>query len=238
MPAQRNQLLLVLGITGLLICGAFFPVTTRQGVDGIVTRHRIPLYLKVLQFLHQNSQLDYLSRDIKKPHSKPVDQVAAYAQWTHDHIRHPFPPGLPIVDDHVLNIIIRGYGTDDQLEDVFSTLATYGGFPAFWRQAHSSCAGYPDQIISFVRTAGKWAVVDASSGEMLLSQASTLAQLGQAMRTKAYETRLSGAPGPQEQWGCFADAVSLLEQPVLLRAEEQMPFKRMWYELQKVFIQR
>ena len=60
-------------------------------------------------------------------------RVLAVFDWTARRIQ-PTPEGWPVVDDHILNIIIRGYGMTDQRADVFATLTTYAGVPAFWQR--------------------------------------------------------------------------------------------------------
>jgi len=42
----------------------------------------------------------------------------------------PTPPGFPVVDDHVLHTIIRGYGTPDQQAEVLALLAIDSGYPS------------------------------------------------------------------------------------------------------------
>ena len=49
-------------------------------------------------------------------------------RWTVENIK-PVPKGLPVVDDHPLNIIIRGYGAEDQQAEVLALLASYAGYP-------------------------------------------------------------------------------------------------------------
>ena len=66
--------------------------------------------------------------------------------WTCENIRKQ-PDGLPVIDDHVWHIIIRGYGEPDQSSDVFTTLCNYAGIRAFY--ALASYAGSKNLTTSF-----------------------------------------------------------------------------------------
>lgn len=80
------------------------------------------------------------ARLLPKPASLLIDRIRKkpwlsahlYRLWTRQHI-HPTSSGLPDMDDHILHMIIRGYGKQDQTVDALTTLATYTGLPAFWR---------------------------------------------------------------------------------------------------------
>jgi hypothetical protein len=61
---------------------------------------------------------------------------------------------LRVIDDHQLNIIIRGYGVNDQVEDLFTLLCTYAGFEAFYKRFYASTG--KSYFISFVRLGDKW----------------------------------------------------------------------------------
>ena len=58
-------------------------------------------------------------------------KAAAALAWTRANVRNA-PSGLPIIDDHIWHIIIRGYGEADQRSDVFTTLLAYAGVRAYW----------------------------------------------------------------------------------------------------------
>lgn len=127
-------------------------------------------------------------------------------RWTHAEIR-PVPPGWPVVDDHIRHIIIRGYGQPDQMADVFATLATYAGVPAFWRAVR----GGPKPgrwIASFVKINGRWTVWDAAGGVAFRDPYGRLMSV--------------------EELGLAPLAV-----PSVLRAEKQMPLRRALFELRR-----
>jgi len=142
--------------TVLIVCAiaaANIPVTTRQGVDYEVRAYHIPLYIKVIEFIDRDYQYRRLVREITAGVPCGEAQVLAIFNWCVANIRHK-PDGFPIVDDHPLNIIVRGYGVKDQFEDVFTILCTYAGFEAFYKEiVQPSGERY---LIAFVKIGGKW----------------------------------------------------------------------------------
>jgi hypothetical protein len=131
-PLRRSRLRLtlvgavVLGITALVL---LWPVETRVGMDYAVSTHRIHLYEKAIHFLSRDLQTRRLAAEITRGASGPQERVLAVFRWVGENVR-PTPSGLPVVDDHILHIIIRGYGATDQRTEAFALLASYAGFPA------------------------------------------------------------------------------------------------------------
>ena len=137
-------------------------VTTRQGIDYELAVKKIPLYLKTLDFLDRHYNYKFLTRGILSGEVSDEGKAVKLLAWTRNNIRRN-PPGLPVVDDHVWHIIVRGYGVNDQYQDVFSTLCNYAGLDAFFGQLYSddrSCV----KILSFVKLKGGWSVFDAYDG--------------------------------------------------------------------------
>ena len=161
--SMRHRVVLVMALS-VLACVAVLwaPVTMRQGVNFQVTTYRIPLYLKILSFIDRHCQYQWLVSTITKDCSSPEARVLALYTWTREHIR-PTPPNLPVIDDHVWHIIVRGYGQDDQMADVFTTLAMYADIPAFW-QVVKLKDGSANIILSFVRVHGRWTMFDVARG--------------------------------------------------------------------------
>lgn len=205
-------------------------VTTRQGVNHTVTEHRVPLYVKATDFVNRSVQYEQIATRVAGDLPSAESRVLAIFEWTCRNIR-PTPEGLPVVDDHILNIITRGYGQPDQQADVFATLATYAGVPAFWetlrlRESRGSL------ILAFARVGGRWRVFDVAAGLAFRNRDNELATLEEIRQapdavpaarrdlmigTISYGERLKRAAMP--------------EVPDPLRAELQMPGARLWHEV-------
>ena len=203
------------------------PVTTRQGVNFEVSEHRLPLYLKSFEFLDRDAQYRQLANEITAGALSDAARVLAIFNWTGRRIQ-PAPATWPVVDDHILNIIIRGYGAADQRADVFATLTTYAGVPAFWRKV-SAPSTHDGVIFTFVRLDGRWAVVDVADGFVFRNRDGGFATpddcaAGRVVLPAAAAALTIGST-PYTQ---ILTAVRAPVVPRPLRAELQMPLRRLW----------
>ena len=82
----------------------------------------------------------------------------AIYNWTVANIKRP-PKDFPIVDDHIWDIIVRRYGGNDQIADVFTTLVSYAGYEAFWEKLKPAGAERA-LVLSFVRIGKEWKAFD------------------------------------------------------------------------------
>jgi len=139
-----------------------YPFTTRQGIDFEVRELKIPLYLKSLDFIDRYYNYGVLAERIVSGKKSDTEKAVAILKWTKENIREN-PKSLPVVDDHTWHIIVRGYGTDDQFQDVFSTLCNRSGVGAFFSKVIPSGGGRMRNF-SFVRLERGWAVFDAYHG--------------------------------------------------------------------------
>jgi hypothetical protein len=207
---------------------AIVPVSTRQGVNLDVTTHRLPLYLKSLQFVERSAQYEQIADEITAGATTDRERVQRIFIWTRAHVRST-PAGWPVVDDHILNIIIRGYGLNDQQADVFTTLASYAGVPAFWAKVPRAGSGL---LLSFALVDGRWRVFDVANGAAFRTAAGDLATLDD-VRTYPVLIPVSLRSLPAGD-ASYADAMARAAMPSVphpLRADLQMPFPRLWHEL-------
>lgn len=210
-----------------LVWGVSLPMSTHQGVNFRVSTQQIPFYVKALDFLHRHYQYEGLARDITWGLTSDLERVQAVFQWTRTHIQ-PTPPGWTVVDDHILNIIIRGHGLSDQMADVFATLSTYAGVPAFWRDIRS-----PDLssvlILSFAKINGQWAVLDVARGIIFTDAQGRWVGVDQLLQDPALlrevmkEEVQDGIP----YWR-YLEVLRPFHVPEPLRARAQMPWPRLW----------
>jgi len=150
------------------------PVETRQGVDYVVQTKQIPLILKVVGFYNRHLHYRTLVREIVDGVQGEEAQVLAVFQWVHRNIHAGTPPGLRVVDDHPWNIIVRGYGQSDQLSDVFVTLCSYLGIPAYFYMVRAESTG-AKFAFSVVLIDGKWRLLDPYFGVVFRNRDGELA---------------------------------------------------------------
>ncbi|MBL7129839.1 MAG: transglutaminase domain-containing protein [Candidatus Omnitrophica bacterium] len=164
-------------LIGLLLCVAVLnlPVITKQGVNYVVSTKKVPLYLKTLGFFYRHFACKQLVSEIIKEPQTDKNRILAIFKWTHENIKQNIPKNYPIVDDHVLDIIIRRYGTPDQFQDVFTTLCSYAGFKAFWFFIEGDNARLSRTPISLVQLDGTWLVFDSYRGNYFLNDRGEIA---------------------------------------------------------------
>ena len=219
------------GLLLLLILGAValqWPCRTRLVANRQPATQTLSFYAKGLAFLYRDSQYRLLAGEITRGLRADPEKVMAILQWTNQQVRHA-PEGWPVVDDHILNIIIRGHGTDDQMADVFSTLCTYAGVPAFWLLFHSATSG-KILVLSFVHLEGQWAVFDVANGRPFRDRSGRFASLPQLKKDPGLLTPAEELYHPGRSYADFFERMEPLEIPRILRAQRQMPWPRFWYE--------
>ena len=231
-PARR--LVTRLGVLVAVVASGVFlatrPVTTKQGVNYEVSTHRIPLYLKTLEFVDRSAQYQQIADEVAGDATTDTERAIKAFDWTRRHIK-PTPDGWTVVDDHLLNIITRGYGMPDQQADVFATIATYEGVPAFWRTVRLPATRI-GLILTFVKIGGGWTVFDVADGVVFRDSHGNLATLddlrghAELVPERVRTLELQGIS--------YVDFMTRAPMPPIprpLRAELQMPSTRLRYEL-------
>ncbi|MDD5439155.1 MAG: hypothetical protein PHS37_03115 [Candidatus Omnitrophica bacterium] len=209
------RIFLSIVIVAVLIAAFNLPCATRQGINGVVRETKIPLYAKVAAFVARDHEYKQLTAEIIRGKDPGEDAVNAVFDWTVEHIKRP-PAGFDIYDDHVWNIIIRQYGQADQMADVFTTLSSYAGYPAFFALSDGFRPAGRRYVLSFVHYGGKWHAYDLYA------------------RKKCVEdTPLDRAPSGYP-YGEYINAVDkrLFDESVK-RPDKQKIFPRILYEIKK-----
>ena len=231
---KKKFLKLVFGtiVISLVIILLNINVTTRQGVNFKVHTIKLPLYLKVLDFFARHYNYNILVAEIIGKAKTGEERALRIFLWTHQHIK-PQPEELPVIDDHVWNIIIRGYGIDDQSADVFATLCNYAGLDAFFSQI-SSQDKEEAIVVSFVKIMGKWYVFDPGKGVYFVDAIGRMMDL-EGMRAK--NTWLVKNVGIDNNlaYARFFENLPLLKDVDLRRSNIQSPFRRLAFEVKKRF---
>ena len=121
----------------LLICALNISVVTKQAINGKVSAIKLPLYLKILDFVDRHYNYKNLAANILAGTRDENDKAVKIFNWVVSHVQKK-PGELPVIDDHPLNILIRGYGMQDQFEDIFTILCTYAGLDAIFKSFKNS----------------------------------------------------------------------------------------------------
>ncbi len=225
-PRRAIQaLLLACAGIGVLWAVSMVRVTTRQGVNFQLSVRSIPLYAKAVAFLHRHVEYGLVVQEITRGLRSDAERAQAIYAWTRTHIRQT-PKGWPVIDDHVLNIMIRGYGANDQMADVFTTLCAYAGLPAFYRQR--------PLIMSFARVDGRWAMFDVANGLVFTDASGRFLDAAELLghpelaEPVAGSLRLNGVPYVE-----YLKQSVAFQEPEVRRPDLQMPLPRLVFELRR-----
>lgn len=229
---------LAAGLLAVALAGslAFWPATTQQAVNYEVKEYRIPLGVKTSEFLLRDYWYRRLSDEITQGVTGEEVRLKTLLAWTREHIRR-IPAGWPVVDDHILHIIIRGYGEEEQQADVFTTLSAYAGIPAFWGVVKPGTGGGERLILSFARLDGRWTVWDVARGISFRRADGSLASVLEI----SSDSRLveSNAGGLQHQGHPYSQyllrGLPHFFVPPILRAQKQMSWPRLSFEVQRLW---
>lgn len=223
---------LIISIIGILasIFILNLKTTYNQGINYEYKFVKIPLCLKIIDFFSRHYHYKDTVEEITKGVSSDEEKILRLFKWTHKNIK-PTPQELPVVDDHVWSIIVRGYGEDDQFNDVFTTLCNYAGMDAFFTWIKS-----PDQKrkvpFSFVKMKEKWFVFDPYYGIYFNDAKGNLADI-ETIKAGNYSLCQESKTDEIDYSGYIAD-FPLLKDIGLTRANTQSPLNRFLLEIKKI----
>ncbi len=136
-------------------------VTTRVGVNYEWYTVKIPLGLKILNFLDRHYNYSELVKRIIKDASTDEEKALKIFEWVHKNIKE-VPDGFAIIDDHTWYVIVRGYGASDQFSDVFAVLCDYAGINAYYSKVGAN--NKKIIFLTFVKIDKRWRVFDPFNG--------------------------------------------------------------------------
>ena len=227
-------LFLTLAIS-ILIC-LNIEVTIYQGINYEVRVLGLPLYLKILDFYDRHFNYMRLAHKISEGKASQKDKVMALFKWTHENIRGQ-PKELPVVDDHVWHIIVRGYGTGDQFSDVFTTLCNYINTKAFFfRLANSDNTGRI--TFSFVKTGLNWSLFEPRSGVYFINKEDEFASVEDIASGNWIPVSIDDTHRIRTDYADFFSQILTVnpeEYHRLSRANIQSPFNRFIYGFKKKY---
>lgn len=204
-------------------------VTTKQGINYQVKALKIPLYLKILDFFDRHYNYEYLVKRITKDSRSQEDKVLKIFFWTSENIRRQ-PQGLPVVDDHVWSIIVRGYGMADQANDVFSTLCNYAGAPAFCDYVLSE-DNVSRTILSYVKINGQWHIFDPYNGVYFVNSDNKLAVLNDLESGNWHLEQFGAARDVVPDFRKYSADMAKKRNVGLKRENIQSPLRRIMFQL-------
>jgi hypothetical protein len=227
---MRKTTAALLGI--LLAVGlACWPTTTRVGVNFEVTRHQITLMEKAVHFVSRHWQTLRIARSVVHPSDDFEVKMERILAWVNRQVR-PSPEGFPIVDDHPLHILLRGYGAPDQRAEAFALIASYSGLPAATIALRPR--GRVEQImLVLVRWKGNLYPVDVQRNLLFRDPDGHLAPLKELKRHPEWiEASAGERVNDEPPYMAFWHDLNFPE-PLFTRMELQRPWSRAWVAVRR-----
>lgn len=227
---RRSRLVAAVVILGAVVLVANIPTTTRIGIDNREQIFAMPLYQKLVAFVHRDLQMRALSARVVGDATGAEEKALKILEWAAREVR-PVPAGFPVVDDHPLHIVIRGYGSYDQAADVFANLAAYAGVRAkfvFCRDPE----GRALYAFGLAEIDGAWRPFDVREGRVFRLPSGALASVDDLRADPSLSAAL---PPPRESAG--------VPYPILFRSldiaegrsiADQMLWERLQHEVRRL----
>lgn len=229
---MKKRLLLIILTVLIITAGWNAPLTYHVGVGGVVYEKKIPLYAKACGFLYRDWMYKDIVRGIVEGKNTDDGKAIAILRWTAANIRRGVHAGFNVMDDHPLNIIIRQYGADDQLEDVFTILCSYAGMYGGMEKCYNE-QKTKFVILSFIKVGGgRWLIFDVSKNRYFLNISGRIASVDDYLSGK-----LLLSADDKRDYGEFLGYIKMINFSAFTRAWEQMPLWRIPAEFKKILIQ-
>lgn len=232
MPKKKKFLLIIFIIAALLVI-LNLQVTSKQGINYVVRDIKMPLYIKVFEFMDRDYHYKKLVAGICQGHNSDEDKALALFAWVCQNIKKDMPKGWPVVDDHVWNIIARGYGVSDQFSDVFTTLCNYAKLNAFYGFTYHK-DGKKMIIFSFVKISGRWRAFDPYRGCYFKNRKGVIADIEELRSGSGWSTESMGEM-PDIDYPTYFSNLPTIKDINLSRPSIQSPLHRIIFELKKRF---
>lgn len=230
---KKKKVLLTICLIAVLLVILNLPVTSRQGINYVVRDVKMPLYIKIIEFIDRDYRYKELVALVCKGHNSDGEKALVLFEWVYRNIRKDIPQGWPVVDDHVWNIIVRGYGVSDQFSDVFTTLCNYAKLDAFYGFAYHK-DGKKMILFSFVKIEGAWRVFDPYRGCYFKNRKGEIADIEELRFGSGWSIEGLGEL-PDIDYPAYFSNLPTIKNINLSRPSIQSPLNRIIFELKKRF---
>ncbi len=220
-------IIIIACLGGILLLNS--QVTTQKCINYKCQEIKVPLYLKLLNFFDRHFNYKLLTEEITTGSESEEQKAMDIFNWVTANMR-PAPEGFPIIDDHIWNIIIRGYGTNDQYCDVFSALCNYSGLDSLFLWIDGSDTRSRISL-SLTKISGEWSVFDPYNGVYFMNSQGVLANL-KDLRSGNWSAKGS-LNRSHPDYAIYLPNLPQINEGRLHRSNIQSPLKRMIYQIRK-----
>lgn len=231
---NRKTILILLVVVIICFVIFFLPATSRQGINGRIKLIRMPLGVKLAEFFCRDYHYRNIAKEVTAGADKQQEKILRLFNWTFNYL-HRVPEGFPVVDDHVLNIVIRAYATDDQFADVFATLCNYAGSKAFYSWIRPAAGAGPKITLTFVNIDGNWRVFDPYNGVYFVDSSGNLSSLDNFGSGAVQIKKLASGDIHIPDYAVYFTNIPLGPKDGFSRSIIQSPMRRMAYAIKTLF---
>lgn len=142
----------------------------RISINYEVSEYKIPIYLKLLDFMNRHYNYKHLAKNINNKNSTDKDKIINSTNWVIANIEKiNLNQNIDIVDHHPITIVERRLGIDEQFSDILSVLLVYSNIDSFFKiiKLDNVDSYYP---LTFFKIYNYWSIVDPQNGIFFLDE--------------------------------------------------------------------
>lgn len=153
-----------------------YPLSDHFTINGEVFERKVPLYAKASGLLYRDRMYKDLSGEIVGKQRGETGKVLLILDWISANIMPEIPAGLKEIDDFSYNVVIRQYGTKEQLSEVFATLCLNAGIQAGWDRCYN--ADKTENIVfAFAYADKRWLIFDVARSKYFMNRFGRIASV-------------------------------------------------------------
>jgi len=151
-----------------------------------VSVYKIPIYLKLLDFMNRHYNYKHLVNNINSNNSTDEDKIINTTNWVISNIKKiNLNQDIDIVDHHPITIVERRLGIDEQFSDILSVLLVYSDIDSFFKfvKLVNVEAYYP---LTFFKIYNYWSIADPQNGIFFLDEKNNFINIDNLKKQKFY----------------------------------------------------
>ena len=167
---MKAKLLILSSIVIFFILIAQVDTERKISINYEVWVYKIPVYLKLLDFMNRHYNYKHLADNINNKNSTDKDKIINTTNWVISNIKKiNLNQDIDIVDHHPLTIVERRLGIDEQFSDILSVLLVYSNIDSFFTLIKLDNVDdyYP---LTFFKIYDYWSIVDPQNGIFFLDE--------------------------------------------------------------------
>jgi len=145
-------------------------------VNNNVIEYKIPLYLKILNFLNRHYNYKYIVKGINDKKQNKEEIVINISKWVHQNIK-KIPIGVDYIDSDPLSTATRRLGQQYQFSELLSVFMIYSNIDSYFFNNHI-------HQLTFFKINNYWSVIDPYYGIYFINENETFASIEDLKKTK------------------------------------------------------